>query len=79
MLNELGVAAYIAKLVIQMAAANPGWGYTRIRGALWILRYFVLFAIDLKTRRVHIGGIVHEAYGQWMEQFGSRTPLSHYA
>jgi putative transposase len=116
----------IAKLVVQMATANPGWGYTRIRGALWNLdhdlgrntikrilvdaglepapqrskrtswktflkahwgaiaaidfftvevltlrglaRYFMLFAIDLKTRRVHIAGIVHEAYGQWMEQ-----------
>ena len=33
-----------------------------------LVRYFVLFAIDLKTRRVHIAGIVHEAYGQWMEQ-----------
>ena len=116
----------IAKLVVQMANANPGWGYTRLRGALWnlgydlgrntikriladaglepaperskrttwktflmahwgaiaamdfftvevltwrgLVRYFVLFAIDLKTRRVHIAGIVHEAYGQWMEQ-----------
>ena len=29
---------------------------------------FLLFGIDLKTRRVHIAGIVHEAYGQWMEQ-----------
>jgi hypothetical protein len=109
-----------------MATANPGWGYTRLRGALWnlghdlgrntikriladaglepaperskrttwktflkahwraiaamdfftvevltwrgLVRYFVLFAIDLKTRRIHIAGIVHEAYGQWMEQ-----------
>jgi len=116
----------IAKLVVQMATANPGWGYTRLRGALWnlghklgrnmikrilvdagiepaperskqtnwktflkshwgaiaaidfftmevltlrgLVRYFVLFAIDLKTRRVHIAGIIHEAYGQWMEQ-----------
>jgi hypothetical protein len=90
--------------------ANPSWGYTRLRGALWnlghapaperskrttwktflkahwraiaamdfftvevltwrgLVRYFVLFAIDLKTRRIHIAGIVHEAYGQWMEQ-----------
>ena len=24
----------IAKLVVQMATANPGWGYTRLRGAL---------------------------------------------
>jgi len=118
--------ADIAKLVIQMATENPGWGYTRIRGALWnlghdlgrntikriladaglepapgrtkktnwksflkahmgaiaamdfftvevltlrgLVQYFVLFAIDLETRRVHIAGIVHEAYGQWMEQ-----------
>jgi hypothetical protein len=116
----------IANLVVQMATANPGWGYTRLRGALWnlghdlgrntikriladaglepapergkrttwktflkahwgaiaamdfftvevltwrgLVRYFVLFTIDLKTRRVHIAGIVHEAYGQWMEQ-----------
>jgi putative transposase len=118
--------AEIAKLVIQMATANPGWGYTRLWGALWnlghdlgrntikriladagiepaperskrttwktflkahwgaiaamdfftvevltlrgLVRYFVPFVIDLKTRRVHIAGIVHEAYGQWMEQ-----------
>jgi putative transposase len=33
-----------------------------------LVRYFVLFAIDLKTRRVHIAGIIHEAYGQWTEQ-----------
>ena len=116
----------LAKLVAQVATANPGWGYTRIRGALWnlghdlgrntikriladaglepapergkrtswktflkahwgaiaamdfftvevltwrgLVRYFVLFAIDLKTRRVHSAGIVHDAYGQWMEQ-----------
>ena len=121
----------LAKLVIEMATANPGWGYTRLRGALWnlghdlgrntikriladaglepaperdkktnwktflkahwgaiaamdfftvevltfggLVRYFVLFAIDLKTRRVHIAGIVHEAYGQWMEQV-ARNP-----
>ncbi len=25
----------IANLVVQMATANPGWGYTRLRGALW--------------------------------------------
>jgi transposase InsO family protein len=118
--------ADIAKLVVQMATQNSGWGHTRIRGALWnlghdlgrntikrilvdaglepapgrtkktnwksflkahmgaiaamdfftvevltlrgLVRYFVLFAIDLKSRRVHIAGVVHEAYGQWMEQ-----------
>ena len=27
----------LAQLVVQMATANPGWGYTRLRGALWNL------------------------------------------
>ena len=109
-----------------MAEENPGWGYTRIRGALanlgheiarntvkrilqehgidpaperskrtswktflqahWeglaatdlftvevltlagLRRYFVFFAIELKTRRVQIAGIEHQPYGAWMEQ-----------
>jgi putative transposase len=121
-------AAEIGKLILRMAQENPGWGYTRIRGALrnvgheiaagrarkrfvaerlrgrntikrilnengidpaplrkmpwktflkahWgaiaatdffsvevltragLVRYFVLFAIDLKSRRVEIAGI----------------------
>jgi putative transposase len=33
-----------------------------------LVRYAVLFVIDLKTRRVHIAGIVHESYGAWMTQ-----------
>ena len=33
-----------------------------------LVRYAVLFVIDLKTRRVHIAGIVHEPYGAWMTQ-----------
>ena len=109
-----------------MAADNPGWGHTRIRGALanlgheiarntvrrilqehridpaperrkstswatflkahWeglaatdlftvevltlagLRRHFVFFIIDLKTRHVHIAGICHQPYGEWMEQ-----------
>jgi len=109
-----------------MALSNPGWGYTRIRGALrnlghelgrstikriladagiepaperskrtpwatflkahWgaiaatdfftvevltmhgLVRYSVLFVIDLKTRCVQIAGIAHDPYGAWMEQ-----------
>ncbi len=35
-----------------------------------LTRYFVFFAIDLKTRRVHIGGIVHQPHGAWMLQVG---------
>ena len=116
----------IADLVVRMAEENPGWGYTRIRGALanvghqigrntvkrilqdhgiepaperdqctpwktflqahwdWIAagdlftvevlslgglrRYFVLFVIELKTRRVKIAGIHSQPYGEWMEQ-----------
>jgi hypothetical protein len=33
-----------------------------------IVRCFVLFVIDLKTRQVHIGGIAHQVYGKWVEQ-----------
>ena len=32
------------------------------------VRYLVLFVIDLKTRRVQIGGVVQQAYGAWMAQ-----------
>ena len=31
-------------------------------------RYFVLYVIELKTRRVTIAGIHPQPYGQWMEQ-----------
>jgi len=33
-----------------------------------LTRYFVFFAIDLKTHRVHIGGIVHQPHGAWRMQ-----------
>ena len=33
-----------------------------------LIRYFVLFVIDLKTRRVEIAGIVHQPYEDWMKQ-----------
>lgn len=33
-----------------------------------LVRYHVLFAIGLATRRVNIMGIVQEPYGKWMEQ-----------
>jgi transposase InsO family protein len=118
--------AAIERLVVRMSRDNPGWGYTRIPGALrnlgheigrntikrmlcangiqpasirrkgmswetflkvhWgaiaaadffnvevlthagLIRYFVLFVIDLKTRRVKIAGVVSEANGCWMKQ-----------
>jgi len=33
-----------------------------------LVRYLVLFVIDLQTRRVQIGGVVRQAYGAWMTQ-----------
>ena len=33
-----------------------------------LIRYFVLFVIDLETRRVEIAGIVHQPYEDWMNQ-----------
>ncbi len=32
------------------------------------VRYFVLFVIDLETRRVQITGVVRQPHGAWMEQ-----------
>ena len=33
-----------------------------------LVRHFVLFVIDIKTRRVQIAGIVREPHGDWMKQ-----------
>ncbi len=33
-----------------------------------LLRYYVFFVMDIQTRRVHIAGIVHQPYGEWMKQ-----------
>ena len=33
-----------------------------------LIRYFVLFVIDLKTCRVEIAGISHQPYDDWMKQ-----------
>src|SRR5258708_4898662 len=35
-----------------------------------LVRYSVVFVIDIKTRRVHIAGIVRQAHGAWMKQVG---------
>jgi len=116
--------ATIQELIVRMARENPGWGYTRIKGALYnlgheigrntikrilsengiqpapsrgmsweiflrvhwggiaatdffttevltfsgLIRYFVLFVIDLKTRRVRIAGICSQPHETWMLQ-----------
>jgi putative transposase len=119
-------AATVANLVVRMATENPGWGYTRIRGALYnlghdigrntikrvltdaglepapersrspswkaflkahwdavaaidfftvevvtltgLVRYFVLFVIDVRSRRVQIAGLTHHLSSAWMAQ-----------
>jgi len=33
-----------------------------------LVRYFVLFVIDIETRRVQIAGIVRQPHGAWMKQ-----------
>jgi transposase InsO family protein len=33
-----------------------------------LVRYFILFVIDIETRRVQIAGIVHQPHGVWMKQ-----------
>jgi transposase InsO family protein len=121
-------AADIRDLIVRMATENPGWGYTRVVGAmenlgfdvgrttvarilaehgiapapgrgkslswkeflrahwdaiaaadfftvealtLWgLTRYHVLFVMELKTRAVHIAGIVHEPDARWVMQVG---------
>jgi len=35
-----------------------------------LTRYLVFFVMELKTRRVHIAGIVHQPHGAWMMQAG---------
>ncbi|MBN1652693.1 MAG: transposase [Deltaproteobacteria bacterium] len=33
-----------------------------------LVRFYVLFVIDIETRRVHIAGIAHQVYDEWMKQ-----------
>jgi hypothetical protein len=33
-----------------------------------LVRYFVLFVIDIETRRVQVAGIVRQPHGEWMKQ-----------
>ena len=40
-----------------------------------LIRHFVLFVIDLKTRRVEIAGIVRQPNGDWMSAGVQFSPL----
>jgi transposase InsO family protein len=33
-----------------------------------LVRYYILFVIDIRTRRVQVAGIVHQPHGAWMKQ-----------
>ena len=33
-----------------------------------LVRYVVLFVIDLESRRVHIAGVVRQPHGSWIQQ-----------
>ncbi len=41
-----------------------------------LIRYFVLFVIDLKTRRVEIAGILPRPQAEWMKQIALNLPES---
>jgi transposase InsO family protein len=60
------VMAEIAKLVVRLARENPGWGYTRIRGALANLEYMV--------SRTTIANILKENGIEPAPERGKRTP-----
>jgi transposase InsO family protein len=58
--------AEIAELIMRMARENPGWGYTRIRGALANLGY--------KVSRTTIANILKEHGIEPAPERGKRTP-----
>ena len=51
-------------------ATHAGPASSPLRFSPWagLRRYFVLFVLDLKTRRVKIAGIHPQPYGEWTEQ-----------
>ncbi len=40
-----------------------------------LVRTFVLFVIDLETRRVEVAGIAQHPDGEWMKQIGAISPM----
>jgi putative transposase len=72
----------IRVLVLGLAQENPSWGYRRVRAqALGLLacdffgvdtivlkRLYVLFVMEVKTRRVHILGVTANPTGAWTAQ-----------
>ena len=50
------------------AVAATDFFTAEVLTASGLIRYFVLFVIDLKTGRVEIAGISHQLYDEWMTQ-----------
>jgi putative transposase len=50
------------------AIAAAGFFNVEVLTMYGLVRYSVLFVIDLKSRCVHLAGIAHDPYGAWVEQ-----------
>ena len=56
-------------LCCQYVDVGPAWIFTvEALTMTGLVRYFVLFVIDIKTREVHVAGIAHPVYGRWVEK-----------
>jgi hypothetical protein len=49
----------VQELVLRFARENPHWGYPRL---------YVLFFIELESRRVHLAGCTTNPTGAWVKQ-----------
>lgn len=72
----------VRELILRLAAENPTWGHRRIQGELvglghkvaastvWLIlhRLYVLFVIEIGTRRVHLLGVTAYPTRAWVTQ-----------
>jgi len=61
-----GLMKKIKEVIVRMALENSSWGYCRIQGEL-----YVLFVIDLKSRRVHLARITRNPNESFMAHVAS--------
>jgi putative transposase len=54
-------------------AATDFFFRVRLMTPRGLIRHFVLFVIDLKTRRIEIAGIVRQPNGAWVQQVAPST------
>jgi len=60
--RQQGVIAYLGEI------AEADFFTVEVLSYVGLLRYYVLFVIDIQTRKVNIAGISHQPHGRWMEQ-----------